>query len=65
MPEHVTSSVEAVRKSVTVPATPGRAFELFTARFGEWWPLATHSVGTIRPQGCPSGPESAVSSWRP
>jgi uncharacterized protein YndB with AHSA1/START domain len=46
MPEHAASSIAAVRKSVTVPATPDRAFELFTARFGDWWPLATHSVGT-------------------
>jgi len=44
MPSHVTS-VEPVRKSVTVPAAPQRAFELFTAYFHEWWPLATHSVG--------------------
>lgn len=34
-----------IRKVVTVPVSPPRAFELFTARIGEWWPLATHSVG--------------------
>ena len=45
MPEHGTSFIDAVRKSVTVAASPDRAFELFTARFGDWWPLATHSVG--------------------
>jgi hypothetical protein len=28
-----------------VPAATERAFELFTAGIGEWWPLATHSVG--------------------
>jgi uncharacterized protein YndB with AHSA1/START domain len=44
MPNNVTSA-EPVRKSVTVPAVPQRAFELFTAHFHEWWPLATHSVG--------------------
>ena len=44
MPSHVTSA-EPVSKSVTVPAAPQRAFELFTAHFHEWWPLATHSVG--------------------
>jgi uncharacterized protein YndB with AHSA1/START domain len=44
MPSHLTSA-EPVRKSVTVPAAPQRAFELFTAHFHEWWPLATHSVG--------------------
>lgn len=44
MPGNVTS-VEPVRKSVTVPAAPQRAFELFTAHIYQWWPLATHSVG--------------------
>ena len=45
MNEQSTSSIEAVRKSVIVPASPDRAFEIFTASFGDWWPLATHSVG--------------------
>ena len=44
MPSNVTSA-EPVRKSVTVPATPQRAFELFTTHMHEWWPLSTHSVG--------------------
>ncbi len=34
-----------------VPAPPGRAFEVFTARFGDWWPLATHSVGAKEAAG--------------
>lgn len=33
-----------VKKSVTVPLPPDRAFDLFTARMAEWWPLETHSV---------------------
>ena len=40
-----------IRKTVTVPVTPQRAFELFTARIGEWWPLATHSVGEEQAAG--------------
>ena len=44
MPDNLTS-VEPVRKSITVPAAPERAFELFTAHIQEWWPLRTHSVG--------------------
>lgn len=44
MPGNLTS-VEPVRKSVTVPTAPQRAFELFTAHLHEWWPLRTHSVG--------------------
>jgi len=55
MPEYAASSIEAVRKSVTVPATPDRAFELFTAGFGTWWPLATHSVGTDKAAGVSFG----------
>ena len=36
------TTIAPVTKSVTVHATPEKAFEVFTARFGEWWPLATH-----------------------
>jgi uncharacterized protein YndB with AHSA1/START domain len=39
------TSIEPVRKSVTVPADPVRAFEIFTAHIQDWWPLDTHSVG--------------------
>lgn len=34
-----------LHKTVTVPAAPDRAFELFTRNIHEWWPLPTHSVG--------------------
>jgi hypothetical protein len=34
-----------VRRSVSVPLSPERAFELFTARMTEFWP-AEHSIGT-------------------
>jgi uncharacterized protein YndB with AHSA1/START domain len=43
MPANLTS-IEPVRKTVTVPAAPPRAFELFTRHIHEWWPLATHSI---------------------
>jgi uncharacterized protein YndB with AHSA1/START domain len=39
------TTVEPVRKSVTVSVAPPRAFEFFTRDIGRWWPLATHSVG--------------------
>jgi uncharacterized protein YndB with AHSA1/START domain len=54
MPANLTS-VEPVRKTVTVPATPERAFDLFTARFHEWWPLQTHSVGLDQAVGVTFG----------
>lgn len=39
------SPIAELRKVVAVPATPQRAFELFTVKIHEWWPLITHSVG--------------------
>jgi len=33
-----------VRKSFSVNATPERAFDVFTAKFDNWWPR-THSTG--------------------
>ncbi|MDJ1007346.1 MAG: SRPBCC domain-containing protein [Paracoccaceae bacterium] len=38
-----------VEKSVSVPLPPERAFDLFTARIAEWWPLETHSVSGNSP----------------
>ena len=34
-----------VRKVVSVDATPQRAFDVFTAGFGRWWPGASHHIG--------------------
>jgi uncharacterized protein YndB with AHSA1/START domain len=45
------ATFEPLRKSVTVPVAPQRAFELFTAHVHEWWPLATHSVGAEEAAG--------------
>jgi uncharacterized protein YndB with AHSA1/START domain len=41
----VTKSLEPLRKTVVVQLEPSLAFELFTGRIAEWWPLPTHSVG--------------------
>ena len=35
---------DAIRKSVTVPLPPARAFDLFTRRMGAWWPTDRFSV---------------------
>ena len=37
-----------VEKSVTVSVPVERAFEVFTAEIGTWWPLRTHAVDTER-----------------
>jgi hypothetical protein len=34
----------SVRRSITVAATPGHAFRVFTADFDSWWPR-THHIG--------------------
>ena len=37
-------TVAPIRKSVVVPAPVDRAFQVFTERFGEWWPLSDYSM---------------------
>jgi uncharacterized protein YndB with AHSA1/START domain len=35
----------AVRQSVVVETSQERAFEVFTSRLTDWWPLETHVIG--------------------
>ena len=42
MTEQTTANV--VRKDVTVPLSPERAFRLFTEEIGSWWPSDTHKL---------------------
>jgi uncharacterized protein YndB with AHSA1/START domain len=39
MTDHTTLPVQ---KSITVKATPARAFEVFTAEYDSWWPRSHH-----------------------
>ena len=34
---------QPIRATVTVRSDPARAFELFTAQMGKWWPLESYS----------------------
>jgi uncharacterized protein YndB with AHSA1/START domain len=43
MPEQQ-KRAKPIRQSADVDCPIREAFELFTARFGAWWPLAEHSV---------------------
>jgi DNA-binding transcriptional ArsR family regulator len=36
--------IPPVQKTCTVPLPPESAFDLFTARMGEWWPVQSHSI---------------------
>ncbi|HEX6654277.1 MAG TPA: SRPBCC family protein [Thermoleophilaceae bacterium] len=40
----MTETMEAVTTSVLVPLPREAAFELFTDRFGEWWPKDSHHI---------------------
>jgi uncharacterized protein YndB with AHSA1/START domain len=44
MPAMAEQTIEAVRKSITVNASPETAFHIFTADFDSWWPR-THHLG--------------------
>ena len=37
--------VAPVRKEIVVEASQARAFRVFTAELGAWWPLASHHIG--------------------
>lgn len=47
-----TVKIEPVRKQLKVSLPVDKAFELFTARMGHWWPLPTHSVGAEQAETC-------------
>ena len=36
--------MEPIVLSVVLPVSADQAFELFTSRFAEWWPVATHTL---------------------
>jgi uncharacterized protein YndB with AHSA1/START domain len=41
----VTTTIEPVRRAITVGTSQAEAFRVFTNDIGRWWP-ATHSIGT-------------------
>jgi uncharacterized protein YndB with AHSA1/START domain len=45
-----TPSGVLVRKTIHVAAAPQRAFDVFTSRMTEWWPLASHHIGKSQPK---------------
>jgi len=38
------TGIDPVRKTVRVACMPERAFEIFTAEIGTWWPTNSHSI---------------------
>jgi uncharacterized protein YndB with AHSA1/START domain len=42
------SGLDSVRKVVEVAAAPAVAWRVFTAKMGNWWPLATHKIGAAK-----------------
>jgi uncharacterized protein YndB with AHSA1/START domain len=46
-----TETIQAVIRSIELTVGPERAFEVFTQRMGEWWPLQTHSIAEDKAVG--------------
>ena len=44
-----TFALAPVRRTLTVTAPPARAFEVFTAKIGLWWPKS-HHVSAVEPE---------------
>jgi uncharacterized protein YndB with AHSA1/START domain len=57
-------ALDAIRKSVVVAAPVERTWELFTERMGDWWPLATHSIGGDRTETAVVTPERIFERWQ-
>lgn len=38
--------IEPVIKSILVPCTPEKAFDVFVRNTGTWWPLESHSISS-------------------
>jgi uncharacterized protein YndB with AHSA1/START domain len=53
MVDQLTSgSIAPVRKSIVVPWDLDAAFRRFTAGFGSWWPMRSHSLGQKEVSTC-------------
>ncbi|HSR51466.1 MAG TPA: SRPBCC family protein [Acidobacteriota bacterium] len=48
----VNKQVRPVRKTIEVDCPRDQAFEIFTARISDWWPLATYSISQERAASC-------------
>ncbi len=46
------STIEPVRKSITVKKSPRDAFALWTDGIATWWPLVSHSVHELEAETC-------------
>ncbi len=56
-------TLDAITKTVVVPAPVERAWAVFTERIGEWWPLATHSLGGERTETAFAAPDRIYERW--
>lgn len=51
-----TDPIDPIHKTRALPLSAGEAFELFTSRLTDWWPMTTHSISgspdaTVRFEG--------------
>jgi uncharacterized protein YndB with AHSA1/START domain len=56
-------TLQAIKKEVVVGAPVEQAWTMFVERLGEWWPLATHSIGGDRTETAALTPERIYERW--
>jgi uncharacterized protein YndB with AHSA1/START domain len=50
--ERVPRPIEPLKQSIVVKRSPAEAFDIFTARFGAWWPYQQFSVHQADTRTC-------------
>jgi uncharacterized protein YndB with AHSA1/START domain len=50
--ENIKPYLEPLKKSIVVRRAPSEAFEIFTARLSDWWPLAMFSIHQAEAATC-------------
>ena len=61
--ERIEDYLQPLRKTIVVRRTPAESFEVFTARFGAWWPRDRFSLHQADSASCGIEPRAGGEVW--